>query len=147
MYDFFSTTFSLNIPIYSKRKQGAKIAEKELDLASAEAEYRNVLSAVAADIESAKAGLDQSRKRVDLFEGGILIQARQSLGSAQAAYEAGKVDFLTLLSSWMMVENYEQQYYFALADYFKALADYELASGAAIAGVEKAATSSEEVNR
>lgn len=129
MHDFFSATFSLNIPLYAKRKQGAKIAEKELDLASAEAEYRNVLNAVVADLESAKAGLEQSRKRLDLFEGGILLQTRQSLDSARAGYEAGKVDFLTLINNSMLVENYEQQFYFALADYFKALADYELVSG------------------
>ncbi len=141
MHDFFSATFSVNIPLYGKRKQGAKIAEKVLDVASAEAEYRNVLNVVAADLESARAGLDQSRKRVGLFEGGILLQARQSLDSARAGYEVGKVDFLTLINNAMMVENYEQQYYFALAEYFKAVADYELASGAGMARSGNARTS------
>ncbi len=137
MHDFFSATISLNIPLYAKRKQGAKVAEKELDLAAAEAEYRNVLNAVAADLESASAGLEQSRKRVHLFEGGILLQARQSLESARAGYETGKVDFLTLINNAVTVENYEQQYYFALADYFKALADFEYAAGTGTAAGER----------
>lgn len=134
MHDFLSTTFSLNIPLFTKRKQGAAMAERQLDLAAAEAEYRNVLNVVVADTQSARAALEQSRKRVALFEGGILLQARQSLDSARAGYEAGKVDFLTLINNAMMVESYEQQHYAALADYFKALADIEFAAGVETTG-------------
>ena len=134
MHDFLSATFSLNIPLFTKRKQGAAVAEKELDLAAAESGFRNVLNVIVADTQSAKAVLEQSRKRVGLFKGGILLQARQSLESARAGYEAGKVDFLTLINNAMMVENYEQQYYAALAEYFKGLADFEFAAGTGTAG-------------
>ncbi|MGB7297158.1 MAG: TolC family protein [Candidatus Aminicenantales bacterium] len=129
MYDFFSVTVSLNIPLYYKRKQGARVAEKELDRAAVAAEYENARAGVLAEIESLKADLERNRKRVELYQGGILIQAQQSLESALAGYQVGKVDFLTLINNWMMVENYELQYFFALADYRKALAGYELAIG------------------
>jgi len=129
MHDFFSVTVSLNIPLYYKRKQGAKVAEKELDRAAVAAEYENARAGVLAEIESLKADLERNRKRVELYQGGILIQAQQSLESALAGYQVGKVDFLTLINNWMMVENYELQYFFALADYRKALAGYELAIG------------------
>jgi cobalt-zinc-cadmium efflux system outer membrane protein len=129
MHDFFSVTISLNIPLYYKRKQGAKVVEKELDQAAVTAEYKNVRAEVLAEIEGLKAELERNRKRVELYQGGILIQAQQSLESAQTGYQVGKVDFLTLIANWMMVENYELQYFFALADYHKALAGYELSTG------------------
>lgn len=129
MHDFFSATISLNIPLYSSRKQSAKVTEKELDEAALAAEYKNVRAEVLAEIEGLRAELERNRKRVELYHGGILIQAQQSLESAQTGYQVGKVDFLTLITNWMMVQNYELQYFFALADYHKALAGYELSTG------------------
>ncbi|HUU51890.1 MAG TPA: TolC family protein [Candidatus Heimdallarchaeota archaeon] len=129
MHDFFSATFSINIPLFFKRKQGAKVAEKELALSALHAQYRNVYISVLSDLESADAEMERNRKRVELYEGGILVQAQQSLESAQAGYQVGKVDFLTLISNWMMLQNYEMQYFFAMADFHKALANYELTLG------------------
>lgn len=129
MHDFFSATVSLNLPLYFERKQKERIAEKTLDLAAAEADYKNILVRVMADVEGLKAELERNRKRIELYDGGILLQAQQSLDSAQAGYKVGKVDFLTLINNWMMLQNYELQYYFALADYHKALAGCEFATG------------------
>lgn len=129
MTDFFSATVSLNIPLYFHRKQNAKVAEKELSFKAALSEYQNVKITVLSDIESLRAELERDRKRVELFKGGILIQAQQSLESAHAGYRVGKVDFLTLINNWMMLQNYELQYYFALSNFYKNLASYELAVG------------------
>jgi outer membrane protein TolC len=132
MHDFFSVTVSLNIPLYHERKQGARVAEKTLDEAAVRAEYENARAGVLTEIETLKADLERNRKRAELYQGGILLQARQSLESALAGYQVGKVDFLTLINNWMMVQNYELQHFFALADYHKALAGYELAAGGEI---------------
>lgn len=129
MTDFFSATVSLNIPLYFKRKQNAKVAEKEFGFKAVLSEYEDVKISVLSEIESILAELERNRKRVELYKGGILIQAQQSLESAQAAYRVGKVDFLTLISNWMMLQNYELQYFFALSDFYKNLANYELAVG------------------
>jgi outer membrane protein TolC len=129
MTDFFSATVLLNIPLYFKRKQNAKVAEKELSFKAAMSEYENVKINVLSEIESILAELERNRKRVELYKGGILIQAQQSLESAHAGYRVGKVDFLTLINNWMMLQNYELQYFFALSNFYKNLANYELAVG------------------
>lgn len=129
MHDFFSATFSINIPLFMKSKQKAAMAEKELMLSALNAEYKNVLSGVLSDLESTQAELERNRKRAALYKGGILLQAQQSLAAAQAGYQVGKVDFMTLLNNWMMLQNYELQYYMVIADYYKAMADYERQSG------------------
>ncbi|HZX10271.1 MAG TPA: hypothetical protein VFG01_04925, partial [Acidobacteriota bacterium] len=48
---------------------------------------------------------------------------------AQAGYKVGKVDFLTLINNRMLLQNYELQYFFAVSDFHKNLAEYELAVG------------------
>jgi outer membrane protein TolC len=129
MADFFSATVSLNIPLYFRRKQKANVVEKELTLNAARFEYENVKINVLSEIESILAELERNRKRVELYKDGILIQAQQSLESAHAGYRVGKVDFLTLINNWMMLQNYELQYFFALSNFYKNLANYELAVG------------------
>lgn len=129
MTDLFSATVSLNIPLYFERKQKAKVAEKELNFNATKAEYENVKINVLSEIESILAELERNRKRVELYKGGILLQAQQSLESAHAGYSVGKVDFLTLINNWMMLQNYELQYFIALSNFYKNLASYELAVG------------------
>lgn len=137
MYDFFSVSVTLDIPLFYGRKQGQKIAEKELDLAAARASYRDVLNGVLAEAESQRAELERNRKRVELYKGGILLQAEQSLESAQVGYQVGKVDFLNVVDNWMRLLNYELQYYFAISDYHKARARYDFVVGNDTMGTEE----------
>lgn len=129
MPDFFSATVSINIPIFANKKQKARIAEKQLELKAVKAEYENVKINVLADVERISAEMERNRKRFDLYKEGILLQARQSLESAQAGYRVGKVDFLTLINNWIMLQNYELQYHFAAAGFYKNLADLEFTLG------------------
>jgi len=135
MHDFFSMSVTLDIPLFYKRKQNQKIAERKLDFQAGQADYANILNGVLAEIEIQKAELERSRKRIELYEGGILLQAQQSLESAQAGYQVGKVDFLNVVDNWMRLLNYELQYSFALSDYYKALAGYEFAVGKDVSGM------------
>ncbi len=135
MHDFFSMSVTLDIPLFHKRKQSQRIAEKQLDFQAAQADYANILNGVLAEVEVQKAELERGRKRIELYEGGILLQAQQSLESAQAGYQVGKVDFLNVVDNWMRLLNYELQYSFVLSDYYKSLAGYEFAVGKDVYGV------------
>ena len=129
MHDFFSATVSVNVPLYFWRKQKPKVQEKESALAGLNADYTNVVNQVKAERASILAEIERNKKRADLFKGGILIQARQSLESALSGYQVNKVDFLTLINNWTMLQNYELQYYRALADYHKSAAEHERVTG------------------
>ncbi len=129
MTDFLSVTLSVNIPLYLNRKQKANMAQQELNFKAVKSEYESVKNNVLSEIQSILAEMEKNRKRAELYQGGLLIQAQQSLESAQAGYKVGKVDFLTLINNWMMLQNYELQYFFTLSDFYKNLADYERAVG------------------
>jgi len=125
MHDFFSATASINIPLFFKSKQRAAVEQKQADLLALDAQYRDVLNNVRADSISIAAELERNRKRVELFEGGILLQAEQSLQSALAGYQVGKVDFITLINNWTMLQNYQLVAFRARADYRISLAKFE----------------------
>jgi hypothetical protein len=57
-----------------------------------------------------------------LYDEGILKQAHLSLDSAMAQYRVGRVDFLTLVTSWRRLLDYGLMYQEQLAEHEKALA-------------------------
>jgi outer membrane protein TolC len=92
-----------------------------------------------ASLGGARSGSDQARAEVRyavneayemasaaerllrLYDEGILKQARLSLDSALAQYRVGKVDFLTLITSWRRLLDYDLTYREQLAAHEKAL--------------------------
>jgi outer membrane protein TolC len=69
---------------------------------------------------------------VDLFESGILPQARQTFEASLAAYQVGDVDFLTLLDSLLTLYRYEMDYHRAVSDYQRSIAALKAASGVSL---------------
>ena len=67
---------------------------------------------------------------MELYKGGIIPQAEQSLESAVISYRVNKVDFLTLLDGRMNLFNYERELYESQAEYMMKLAQLEAAVGA-----------------
>jgi outer membrane protein, heavy metal efflux system len=101
---------------------------------------RRAIEESVADLGGAKSGADLARAEVRyqvteacrmastaerllrLYDEGILRQARLSVDSALAQYRVGKVPFLTLVTSWRRLLDYEQTYHEQLAEHEKALA-------------------------
>jgi outer membrane protein TolC len=97
------------------------------------------LEEAVASLGGARSGSDQARAEVRyavneayemasaaerllrLYDEGILKQARLSLDSALAQYRVGKVDFLTLITSWRRLLDYDLTYREQLAAHEKAL--------------------------
>ncbi len=70
-----------------------------------------------------------SDRLLRLYDEGILRQARLSLDSALAQYRVGKVEFLTLITSWRRLLDYDLMYQEQLAEHEKALARLALHVG------------------
>ena len=65
---------------------------------------------------------DLAGRLLQLYAEGILKQARLAFDSAVAQYRVGKVDFLTLVTSWRRVLDSEINYQEQLAAHEKAVA-------------------------
>ena len=120
--DFLSGLFSVNIPIYYKRKQKKNIEEMKYSRKMVTQRYDQVRNTVANNIVRNLALLNKSKKLMDLYKTGIIPQSKQSLQSALSGYQNDKVDFLTLLNNEMSLFNFQLDYYRALTDYHIAFA-------------------------
>jgi len=137
--DFVSAGVSINLPIFQSRRSEA-VAEAEAGERMAFSQYEGFRNQVASRIHAAWSQLERTRKQALLLETGIIPQAEQVFQSAMAAYQVGKVDFLSLLDALLTLDRYQIDYHRAVAESLRSLAWLETESGAALyssAGSEK----------
>ena len=79
-------------------------------------------AAVRYEVTDAHLLASTSDRLLRLYDEGLLKQARLALDSAIAQYQVGKVDFLTLISSWRRLLDYDLTYQEQLAEHEKAVA-------------------------
>jgi outer membrane protein TolC len=97
----------VNVPLFWGRKQAPLIAGASAALEAARSARADTVADAAARASQEHAALTTSRTLIDLYEDSVLPQARLTLESSLAAYEVGRVDFLTVITSFVAVLNYE----------------------------------------
>ncbi len=125
MPDMHGFTVTANIPIFYRSKQREAVREATENLISSEQSKNNrqteLFFAVKEQYLLAKAaeGLFQ------LYSQGVVPQSSLALESSMSAYQVGNVDFLTILSNFTTVLDYQVEYYRELANYNMALTRLE----------------------
>jgi len=127
--DMNGVTFSVNIPVFYKNKQRQGVAEASEDLMSAEKMRDNRLNEVRFELKQQYLGAKASERLLTLYSKGVVPQSSLALESSMASYQVGNVDFLSLLSNFTTLLNYETDYYRQLSDYQIALARIEVLTG------------------
>lgn len=127
-YNMFSVGLSFNLP-FQLEKRRSMLAESTSETAMATEELNGLKNSISYTINDTLAQLDRRRKLVELYQGGIIPQAEQSLESAVIGYRVNKVDFLSLLDSRMTLFTYERELYESQAEYMMKLAQLEAAVG------------------
>jgi outer membrane protein, heavy metal efflux system len=127
-YNMFTVGVTFNLPFQQERRQ-AMLAESTSGMSMATEELNGLKNTISYTINDTLAQLDRRSKLVELYKGGIIPQAEQSLESAVISYRVNKVDFLTLLDGRMNLFNYERELYESQAEYMMKLAQLEAAIG------------------
>ncbi len=130
--DFLTLRFSINLPLYPKRKRAAAVSQRTSELQSERYALLDERNAVYAQISRASADYVQAREQFSLFDTGIIPQARQTVQSMLAGYQVSEVDFLNLVRSQITLLNYETQYWRSLSAANQALARLYAAVGGEI---------------
>jgi outer membrane protein TolC len=65
-----------------------------------------------------------------LYSQQIVPQSELALQSSLASYEGGSIDFLTVLSNFNTIRDYQMNYFEQRAEYLKALSGLEELTGA-----------------
>jgi outer membrane protein, heavy metal efflux system len=103
-------------------RQKSAIEESVADLGGARSGADMARAEVRYQVTEAYRMAETSERLLRLYDEGILKQARLSLDSALAQYRVGKGDFLTLVTSWRRLLDYDLTYHEQLAEHEKALA-------------------------
>jgi outer membrane protein TolC len=127
-YDMFTVGVTFNLPFQQERRR-AMLAESTSETSMAVEELNGLKNSISYTINDTLAQLERRWRLVELYKGGIIPQAEQSLESAVISYRVNKVDFLTLLDGRMNLFNYERELYDSLAEYMMKLAQLEAAVG------------------
>ena len=119
----------IRVPLYFWRKQAFGVREAAAGVGEARASRQNANQEVLSRVKDFYAQAASANRLVDLYGTTVLRQAQLSLDSASAGYGVGKVDFITLLNSFTVLNEYELRYNEELATFDKALAQLEEAAG------------------
>lgn len=124
--------FMVRVPLYWQRKQRPLIARAAAQLEGGRKTRENTLAQAAAQITDTYTMADTSRRLVTLYGDSVLPQARLALESSLASYQVGGVDFLTVLTNFITVLNYELNYEEQHARFHEALARLEPLAGVSL---------------
>jgi len=130
---YWTIAGTARIPLYFGRKQRHEIEGAAASLVEARHVYENTRVQAFYNIKNIYLVASTAERLLRLYDEGIIRQASFSLDSAVQNYEVGKIDFLTLLTSWRRVLDYEVTYYEQFAEYQKALAQLEPLAGIELA--------------
>ncbi len=111
---------SVNIPLFYRRRGEIDSALFDLERIRETLEYRRFEAGQL--VESAWQAMRIAKRRVEMFDGGIITEARLALTVAQTAYRLGESGFIDVLDTKRVLRD-------VLADLFQA--QYELQSAAA----------------
>jgi outer membrane protein TolC len=125
MKDMHGFTVTANIPIFYKTKQRQAVAEQTEQLASSQRSKENRQTELLFGVKEQYLLAKSSETLLKLYSQAVVPQSSLALESSMASYQVGTVDFLTILSNFTTVLDYEVSYYRELSNYQMALARLE----------------------
>lgn len=123
--DMNGMTFSVNIPIFYKTKQREEVRQATEEVLTAERSKDNRKVELQFELKQQYLTAQASKQLLDLYAKAVVPQSSLALESSLSSYQVGNVDFLTVLSNFSTILNYEVDYYRELANYQTALARME----------------------
>ena len=123
--DMHGFTVAANIPIFYRTKQREAVREQTQQLASTQQSKENRQTELSFAVKQQYLLAKSSEQLLKLYSQAIVPQSSLALESSMASYQVGTVDFLTILTNFTVVLDYEVSYYRELANYQMALANLE----------------------
>jgi outer membrane protein, heavy metal efflux system len=125
MPEMYGVNVGVKIPLYFWQKQRPAVAEATASAAMERQRLENATTLLFFRLKDRYLAATTAQRLVKLYGTTIIPQSSLALEAALAGYEAGKVDFLTLLDNLVTLRNYELSYYEQLSNVEKAVAALE----------------------
>jgi outer membrane protein TolC len=121
----------LNLPVRLARRDAA-VWEAKAKIAERRAELDRQVNRVNYEINQAYAEVNENKSAARLYEQKVVPAAELNVKSAQAAYQTGKIPFLTLVEAERDVIRLKDEYYEFVAEYYRRLATLERVAGGSL---------------
>jgi len=127
-FETYDVMLQINIPIWFGRNS-SRTEEASADAAAMRSRLMAERNLKAWEVEQAAIDVRTADKMLSLYSTGILPQAMTGFESALKNYQAGKIDFLTLIETERTLKTARLDYIKTLLDYRKKVAALERAVG------------------
>ena len=134
--DMYGLSLSFNLPVQHQRR-GAMIAEAGAEYRMLLAEFKMLRNQLRKEVGESLARLERNRRLVELFERGLLDQAKALHDTTIASYQVGRAEFMQVLDSRMTILQLERRYNQAVAEYHQEEALLEALVGVALPALAK----------
>jgi cobalt-zinc-cadmium efflux system outer membrane protein len=125
MYEF---RFDIKIPLQRARRAAA-VAEQLSTVEEARNTYDSTRLSLQGRIQEDYQMASTSVRLARLYQDSVLPQARLALESSMASYQTGAVDFLSVITNFATILEYEMTYFDELAAYHSAASRLEAMTG------------------
>ncbi len=119
----------VRLPVYFFRKQRAAVTEQVQEVSEAHHTYEATTESVLFRLRDDYAMVEASSKLLQLYREMLIPQAGLAVKSSLASYETGTLDFLSVLSNYLMAIDYEMNYHEEMQNFHLALSRLEEMSG------------------
>jgi outer membrane protein TolC len=123
--EMYSLNFTAKVPIYFWKKQRYGVEEAASGLVSSKKRAEAVRANLFFKVKDQYLAMKASERLMDLYSKAIVPQSTLALDSSLSGYQVGNIDFLSMLSNFLTVLDYELNYYDSLTNYQKAVARLE----------------------
>lgn len=125
---YYMLTFGVNIPIH-RSKLHHELAEAEANLNRSRSEADVQSQQVAFELRTEYDVAQKDAELLNIYNNGLLPQARAEYQAGIASYQNNRSDFQTLLNSFLDVLHLDEEYWQTFADREDALAGIEQLTG------------------
>jgi outer membrane protein TolC len=126
--DYYMLTFSARL----KRKLDPEMTQAVEELDQSRREYESHVQQAYFEVRDQYIAAETASQELKIYREGLIPQATATFQAGLAGYEAGSQDFESLLSSFLDVLHFDEEYWKTLADHETALARIEQITGVTI---------------
>ncbi len=130
--DKWMATAKMTLPWIFSAKYDARLRQAAAEGEQAKADYVTMQNRTLLQLQDLFAKIKTTEQLIQVYQGGVLPQAEQSLEAARIGYQHGKASFLDLIDSERMLRDLQLEYYTALAQFEQHLAELEQTVGTTI---------------
>jgi outer membrane protein TolC len=120
--------FTMNVPIWRESYKAAELQAKA-DVRRASQQKTEMENTIVARAERALYDFEDSSRKTKLYGDVLVPKAEELLGASETAYQAGTIDFLSLINAQQKLLEFQLRYERAVTDNRQGLARLEMLVG------------------